>query len=398
MTIAKRSFAARDRLGQKPIVAMIADYPRDVHAIDGGVQAVTAYLVKEIIGSGEIDLRVVSFDAGTKIPKRVRQNGVERYLLPRQRLGATTRWRNDFSRLRVCLKEINPSIVHAQGAGIDGYLAVKSKYPSIVTFHGIIGEDARYLSRAVDRMRLKLQSRITEKYCAMHAAHTILISPYVREYYGEVLRGVSHLIPNPVDKKFYDVQRREEAGRILFAGRLIPRKGVTDLVEAFTLGLDQAGVRLVLAGSLADKVYVQRLKQKIDELGIASRVEFLGLLKEPDLLDEFGRAALLVLPSYQETAPMVIQQAMAASIPVVATRICGIPGQVENDKTGLLFEPGDVGALAGHLARLVASKSLREQMGHAARAKALAEYHSERVAQQTLAVYHEVGNLTRSTK
>jgi glycosyltransferase involved in cell wall biosynthesis len=281
--------------------------------------------------------------------------------------------------------------VHAQGAGIDGYLAVKSGYPSVVTFHGIIREDAKYKSHFVERLRMGMQSRITEEYCAKYAHRTILISQYVKEHYGDSLRAVSHLIPNPVDRRFFAVQRHEERGRILFAGRVIPRKGVADLIEAFAMTRLHAEVRLIVAGSLSDSVYVERVKRRAAELDLLPHVEFRGLLNESELLDEFARTTMLVLPSYQETAPMVIQQAMAAAIPVVATSICGVPGQVDDGKTGCLFKPGDVKTLAHQMTRLVGDEGYRERMGVAARAKALAEYRAERVAEKTMCVYRELG-------
>src|SRR5690606_14693635 len=222
--------------------------------------------------------------------------------------------------------------------------------------------------------RLRLQGLITENYCAMNASRTILISPYVKEHYGAKLRGISHLIPNPVDAQFFDLERSEEPGRMLFAGRLIPRKGVMDLIEAFAEIRRRADACLVLAGSLADRPYVQRIKARVDALGITPDVKFMGLLNERDIVSEFRRAALLVLPSYQETTPMVIQQAMAAGVPVIATRICGIPGQIEHGESGFLFEPGDVQALVRYAEKIIADDALRRRMGEAARGRASAEY------------------------
>lgn len=385
-----RSAAPGSMSSQRSVVAMIADYPRHLDSIDGGVQAATAYLVSELVKSDEIDLHVVSFDVTVRAPNRVLRNGVKRHILPAQRLGAITRWRYDDMSLRKCLNEIKPTIVHAQGAGIDGFLATKSGYPSVVTVHGIIAADARYMSSMLARIRLTLQGWTTERYCVRHATRTILISPYVQEYYGNLLRGIGHFIPNPVNEKFYEVQRSEVPHRILFAGRLIPIKGVTDLIEAFAEIREHTDARLILAGSLADKIYVRRVRQKAHTLNLESHIEFRGLLKEPALLEEFSRASVLVLPSYRENAPMVIQQAMAASIPVVAARVGGVPYQVEHQETGLLFEPGDVRALAAHVMYLFENDPARYQMGQNARAKALAEYRAECVAAQTLAVYREL--------
>lgn len=371
-------------------VAMIGDYPRDLNAIDGGVQAVTAYLVTELSRMPEIDLHVVTFDSRMGAPERLLRDDFTQYLLPTQRLGAMTRWHLDFRSLRRCLQGIEPDVVHAQGAGVDGFLAVRNRWPCVVTFHGMIGEDAKYTSGFVARTRLRLQSMTAEKYCARNADRTILISPYVKEYYGALLRNPSRFIPNPVRQSFYDVRRLDVPGRILFAGRVIPRKGVTDLLNAFAAVRRQADARLVLAGSLSDAGYVSRARELARALEVEEHVEFRGLLKEDELLDEFSRASMLVLPSYQETAPMVVQQSMAASVPVVATRICGLPYQVEHGRTGFLFEPGDVEALADHMTRLIEDEGLRRNMAGAARARAEADYRADRVAAQTVEVYEEL--------
>ena len=86
------------------------------------------------------------------------------------------------------------------------------------------------------------------------------------------------------------------------------------------------------------------LRRIAGELGIAPKVEFTGLLDEPSLIREFERAEALVLPSFQETAPMVVQQAMAAGLAVVASRVGGIPYQIRHEVSGLLFEAGNVAA------------------------------------------------------
>ena len=81
-------------------------------------------------------------------------------------------------------------------------------------------------------------------------------------------------------------------------------------------------------------------------------MEFAGLLDDAALLDQSARAKALVLPPYQEMASMVVQQDMAAGLTVVASRICGIPYQVQHDATGMLFDAGDVDQLAALLGRL----------------------------------------------
>jgi glycosyltransferase involved in cell wall biosynthesis len=149
-------------------------------------------------------------------------------------------------------------------------------------------------------------------------------------------------------------------------------------------------VSLRLAGSEGDTTYVEMLRKTIDAQGLRDRVHFLGLLDHERLLAEFKEAAMLVLPSYQETAPMVVQQAMAAKVPVVATNVCGIPDQLENGRCGLLFEPGDVETMSRHISFMLSAKKQRDEMVQAAFAKARAEFDVEIVATATVDFYEEV--------
>jgi glycosyltransferase involved in cell wall biosynthesis len=102
-------------------------------------------------------------------------------------------------------------------------------------------------------------------------------------------------------------------------------KGVSDLIQATATVARKQPIQLVLAGSLEDRQYVDQLKTEVNRLDIADQVDFAGLLDSESLRREISRASLLVLASYQETAPMVIHEAMAAGLPVVASKVGGIP-------------------------------------------------------------------------
>ena len=87
---------------------------------------------------------------------------------------------------------------------------------------------------------------------------------------------------------------------------------------------------------------------------------------------------------------MVIQEAMAAGVPVIASNICGIPYQMEHNETGFLFSPGNIDELTYCLKTLLASASKREEFGLAAKQRAAQEYRAASVAQKTLDVYRHV--------
>jgi glycosyltransferase involved in cell wall biosynthesis len=163
-------------------------------------------------------------------------------------------------------------------------------------------------------------------------------------------------------------------------------KGVKDLLRAVSKLTVGGDLRLVLAGSAANKECVYELKADAARFGLTDIVEFRGNLRSDELLDDMSRCTCLVLPSYQETAPMVIQEAIASGAPVVARNICGIPYQVDDGKTGLLFPPGDIEKLANELSTLLLDGAVRERFGAAARLRAENEYRATTVARKTIDV------------
>ena len=89
---------------------------------------------------------------------------------------------------------------------------------------------------------------------------------------------------------------------------------------------------------------------------------------------------------------MVIQEAMAAGVPVIASNICGIPYQVIEGETGFLVQPGNISLLAERMTALLSDNSRAIEFGNAARQIALKEYRSEEIARRTLEVYQKVLN------
>lgn len=369
---------------------MIADHPRPGEQIDGGVQAVTSYLTEALIRIPEIELHIISFRLGIDKPATYDESRYVHHLIPFSKFELLTGFRRDQRALDLRLKSISPDIVHAQGSGHQGIVASRSKYPSVITIHGILTEEARFHTGLRRRMRTRAQGWIAQYYCIRRATQTILISPYVSKFYGRSLSGTQHLIPNPIGVEFFNVVRNEDPSKILFVGRLYFLKGVSDLLEAVSMLDNATDLTVVLAGSTADVQYVDKLKAAAVRLGVANNIEFRGILNTEELLRELSECAILVLPSYQETAPMVIQEAMASGVPVVASDICGIPYQVDEGETGFLFPPGDVTALSHRIRTLLGCADTRRRFSTAAKAKAELSFRSEKVAARTVGVYEEI--------
>jgi glycosyltransferase involved in cell wall biosynthesis len=238
-------------------------------------------------------------------------------------------------------------------------------------------------------LRATLAARLTERPTIRRTTDLITISPYVAEYYRNDIKGRVHDIPNPIAPAFFEVRRIAERGRLLFAGRIANGKGLVELLHAVAQNAATVS-KLVLAGATPDPDYGKRLRKEADSLGLGTRVNFAGLLSEHELLDEFALAEALVLPSHQETAPMVVQQAMASGLAVIATRVGGIPYQIQHEVSGLLFEAGNVGALSGLIARLGRDATLSRRLGAAAKAIATSRFKASGVADATISVYRAV--------
>ena len=177
---------------------------------------------------------------------------------------------------------------------------------------------------------------------------------------------------------------------MLFAGRLIPLKGVLDLIRATATLAHEQPIQLVLAGSLDDQQYVDQLRNEVERLDIKDLVRFPGVLDAESLRGELSRASMLVLPSYQETAPMVIQEAMAAGLPVIASKVGGTPYQVRDGKTGFLIDARDVQALTKRIGELLSNQAMRQSFGEAGNALAQKEYRAAAVAQKTIEIYRQI--------
>jgi glycosyltransferase involved in cell wall biosynthesis len=213
------------------------------------------------------------------------------------------------------------------------------------------------------------------------AAHVLCPSDYLRSIalgWGLAPDRVS-VLPNPVPP-LPELPERDELRGLLglngatlaFAGRLTRQKSLEVALEA----LAQAdGVSLVLAGE-GDEV--PALERRARELGLGSRVRFLGPLPRERVLELFRAADAALLSSSWENFPHTVIEALAVGTPVLATRTGGVAEVVEHERNGLLVPPGDAEALATAVRRYFEDDGLRGRLREAA-APSVAEYAPEGV-------------------
>ncbi|MGQ9517067.1 MAG: glycosyltransferase family 4 protein [Anaerolineae bacterium] len=377
--------------GQPLRVAMLGPYPRDPGRIAGGVEAVVAVLAKEMAGRPAVELHVLSGVTGSRSIEVERRPDMTLYLLPRRRFGRATFHLREVWDFRRLLRQIQPDVVHAHGTGVYAGAAVGCPFPSVITVHGIVYREARVAMGFKDRLGWELDA-LYERWILGRARHIISISPYVEREFGGWTRAQLHRVENPVPDAYFAIAGEGEPGRILFAGRVIPRKDPVTAIQAFARVRERfpQAVLRIAGETEAEPEYAQRVRTLVAQLGLEGSVHFLGQLDEKSLLKEYTACSVVLLTSVQETAPVVIEQAMAAGRPVVATAVGGVEGLVTHRETGLVAPAGDVEMVAEALIRLLASPAERARMAQEARRQAAQRFKASAVVEQTLAVYQAI--------
>ena len=200
------------------------------------------------------------------------------------------------------------------------------------------------------------------------------------------LRWIPHFV-SPVERV---VEAAPVPGSIVFAGRLSPEKGVDTLIEA--VGRLSSGVQLDVAGEGPD---LARLQGVASRLG-AGRVRFLGRLDGDEMHALMRDALAVVLPSrWYENQPMVVLEAFARRVPVVATDLGGTPELVRHGTDGFLVPPGDPGTLATALGALVEDPARAQAMGKAAQERAGTDFAPDVHLGRLDGAYAEAASLLR---
>lgn len=373
-------------------VALVGPYPRAEGRIHGGVEAVTSALADGLASVSGVEVHVVTSVNGLERPEEyVTGAGVRVHLLPEfRKFGCLTGFAVDVRRVRGALRQIKPDIVHVHTQLMYGHAAVERGWPSILTVHGIYFRETAS-ARGWDRLHTRLGCAY-EMMALRRARHISAINRYsINAYAGRVRAGDVRYIDNPIDDRYFAVPDNSQAGRILSAGLVTNRKNVIGLLEAIPL-LVRAHPRLGLriAGATVDQDYYQACRSFVSHHGIDNNVEFLGSVSIDEMLEEHARASMLVLTSWQETAPVVISEAMAAGKPVIATDVGGVSEMIDHGKSGFVVPLNDPQELAARIECLLTDDQLGKRMGQAGKAIAEQRFKRSVVVGKTVEFYKDV--------
>lgn len=298
-----------------------------------------------------------------------------------------------------------PDVVEFADIEAEGYayLRQKRRCPVIVRCHTPMFVLHRYY-RAEEWPGSTSRIQAREKLCISQADALTAPSRNMAETIADecnVSRERIAVIPNALDVRPFERAGSESSSQrnggsdvvILHVGRLDRGKGIEVLAEAIPSVLEQIPeARFVFAGDgrlpTGSGTWRTRLEEKLSAQQKSGRVTFLGELSLSALADWYGRVDIAVVPSLiYESFSYTCAQAAAAGLPVVASRIGGIPETIEDGVAGILVEPGNVEQLLSALLRLAREPILRRQMGAAGQRKAARSFAASEVAEQTLEIY-----------
>ncbi len=298
------------------------------------------------------------------------------------------------TKMATVAEEENLDLLHVHYAiphSISAILARESlkpqrRLPVITTLHGtditLVGADRSYLP-------------IT-RYGIVQSDGVTAISHYLKQATKEIFHFDDiTVIPNFVCQTDYQRQpdsalRKSLAPEgeplLVHVSNFRPVKRPVDCVEILARVL-QKGIktRLVMVGDGSERTNVEHRARC---LGVYDQCSFVG--KQPRIVDYLSVSDVLLLPSEQESFGLAALEAMACEVPVIASRVGGIPEVVTDGETGFLSEVGDVEKMAADAANLLANDTFRTDMGKRARESAISRYRTDVVIPQYINFYEQV--------
>lgn len=328
---------------------LVGDFPKN-DKIDGGVQGVLVNLINELVNRPEIELVLIALTTDCDLTKF--ESKCKTYKL---------NFRTSFIQAKKEFYKITqnekPDIIHLQDV-VPGVLLYRKEYQKIfvVTQHAISSKETLWQVSLKRKLLFKLKELI-EKYYLNKIQNIIFISEYNKNIYFEgnsINKSLNYqLIPNPVNDIFFQTpisSISKNKNELYFVGEIKKRKGLHILIQALHI-LKQEGVncKLHVIGGFKENKYKKEITDLIKTLDLDESILFCGWKNQIEIIEYSKNIPVFVLPSFQETLPLSIAEAMCQGKIAVATDVCGIPEMIEDGISGYLFPPGDFIKLANVL-------------------------------------------------
>jgi glycosyltransferase involved in cell wall biosynthesis len=284
------------------------------------------------------------------------------------------------------------NIIHAHTITPDGRAAtLLGKYFNVPVVCSVRGSDLNQYPHYSKRM-YEVSRRVIEEADSMITVSSALARKAIAM--GHIKDG-PHVIYNGIDTtRFFMSGDRAELKKnsgipvgckvITFIGRCERDKGIYELFEVFAVLHDMLGLCLLIVGDGGDS---SGIRQMAADRGLAGKVFLTGKVPHDDIPKYLNMSDVFVLPSYSEGMPNALLEAMACGLPIVATRVGGIPEVITHEREGLLCEPEDTISLRECIERILRNREEARIMGKRAAEKVKGEFTWEKNARKHLVVY-----------
>lgn len=350
----------------------------------GGSGVVATELGKELAGRGH-DVHFISYALPIRltVSDHVYFHEVEvlsypLFEYPPYDLVLATKMAEVMTRFDLDILHVHYAIPHSISAYLAKKMMTDRVVPFVTTLHGtditLVGNDRSYLP--ITRFGIEQSDAVT-------AVSDYLKQRTIQEF--QIKRNVD-VVPNFVDCNVYrraadrSLRRKfaaDDEGILIHISNFRPLKRVEDVLGIFAIVRKQFKSRLLMVGDGPERPKAEWLG---NTLGVANDVLFVG--KQNDMSQLLAVSDILLLPSELESFGLVALEAMACEVPVIATRVGGIPEVVRDGVDGFLYDVGDVASMADGCLSILKTPVAREAMGKAARERASHEFSASKIVQQ----------------
>jgi glycosyltransferase involved in cell wall biosynthesis len=286
------------------------------------------------------------------------------------------------------LEPIQPDIVHGQGT--ERYCALTaalSGFPNVVTLHGNMRSVAR-ISRARPFSYHWLAARL-ERFVLPRTDGVVCITRYTQRAVADLARQ-TWIVPNAVDARFFDVQARLDPTELpngLCVGTVCDYKNQNDFIRALDPLAENKQFRLLFASAPPEGSYGAAFQQLVRTRPWCEHIGFVG---REQLKARLESASFLALPTREDNCPMVVLEAMAAGVPVLASAIGGVPDLIQHEVNGLLCDPQRPETFRAAVSRFLEDPPFAGRLAAEAKRQAQARFHPLVIARRHVEIYREV--------
>lgn len=382
-----------ENLNPEMKIAQIGSYPVSADCIRGGVEASVYGLAQELVQSHDVvcfDLPRMEAETSVAMDGAVR---VYRY----KNIGKHQKDMIDcLNRLLSDIQGECPDVCHIHGTGLLAqklYRSLRNQgYRLMLTVHGLgYIEKKNQLTRKFSLGGLyKLCYQSRAEFALLKMAPKAIVDT---DYVGEALRRYPCRIPDictvpqGINSRYFEMRCSPESRVVLSVGSIGMRKGHLYTIDAFDkMRAKGCCAVLKIYGVKAEDLYYHQLMGRIAESPYAAEIELHPNAPLNELMQAYQDAHLFVLHSQEESQGIVFAEAMACGLPVVATKVGGIPYVVKDGQTGILCNYTDSDAMADAMVRLMSDDALWNKMSAAAREEAC-HYKWSSIAEKILNLY-----------